>query len=99
MTTPANNTQPGAPRHQQGFTYKRIGRYWHRLDAVIDGRRMTFFDFSRVGVFKKAEHQVRSTEDYLQLVACQEQADALAFTDSRIDSGEHLRLAYSERAH
>jgi hypothetical protein len=90
---------PPPPRHRQGFTYKRIGRYWHRLDAVIDGRRMTFFDFSRAGVFKKAEDQVRSTQDFLQLVACQEQAEAIAFTDSRVDRGEVLRLAYSERAH
>jgi hypothetical protein len=65
------------------MTYKRIGKYWHRLDAVIEGRQMTFFGFSKDEVFEKAESRIRDRREYMQLVAAQEQSNVIDFTVAR----------------
>ena len=66
-----------------GFTYKRIGAYWHRLDAVIEGQKMTFFGWTKGEVFEKAENRIRDRSEFVQIVACQEQSNVIDFTKAR----------------
>lgn len=65
------------------MTYKRISNYWHRLDIEIDGRRCTFFGFSKRDVFERAEQHIRSPQDFRRLVAIEESSNVIDFTVAR----------------
>lgn len=66
---------------EQGLRWKRIGREWHRLDATIGGRRMTFFGITLAEVMAKAAAEER--RERLRGIADAGQAAELAFADAR----------------
>jgi hypothetical protein len=65
------------------MTYTRTSKSWHRLDIHIDGRRCTFFGFTKAEVFGKAAARIRSQADHRRLVSIEEHSNAVDFEASR----------------